>query len=102
MGGCASSRRAVGFQNVADAAFNQIRQYGRSSAAVIFHLLEAIETLAGVVRRRRDRVALQRHAKLIHRCCVDLMPDASDREDLDTRFARVMDALQAAEKASPK
>ena len=36
----------VTFERLVDRAFNQIRQYARSDAAVTIHLLEAIATIA--------------------------------------------------------
>ncbi|MCT7951645.1 DUF2254 domain-containing protein [Ancylothrix sp. C2] len=36
----------VTFSGVIDAAFNQIRQYGSTSVAVMIHFLEAIATIA--------------------------------------------------------
>ena len=55
------------FPDVTDAAFNQIRQYGRSSTAVTIRLLETIAEIAGCVHRPEDRAALLRHAKMIAR-----------------------------------
>ena len=87
--------RAVSFSDVADAAFNQIRQYGSGSASVMIHMLEAVATVSHVVRRPADRVALARHARLIRRACERSMPEAADRMDVDVRFARVMEVLGA-------
>ncbi len=85
--------RAVSFSDVADAAFNQIRQYGRSSASVMIHMLEAVAKVSHVARRPADRVALARHARLIRRACNHSVPEAADRMDVEVRFARVMEVL---------
>ncbi len=87
--------RAVSFSDVADAAFNQIRQYGSSSASVMIHMLEAVATVSHVARRPADRAALARHARLIRHACDRSMPEAADRMDVDVRFARVMEVLGA-------
>ncbi|MFO7593387.1 MAG: DUF2254 domain-containing protein [Pseudomonadota bacterium] len=55
------------FPDVTDAAFNQIRQYSRSSTAVTIRLLETITEVARYAHRPEDRVALLRHAKMIAR-----------------------------------
>ena len=54
---------AVTFPEIVDAAFNQIRQSARSSAAVTIRLLETIAVIAGAAHRPEDRAALRRHAE---------------------------------------
>jgi len=44
------------FPEIIDAAFNQIRQYGRSSAAVTIRLLETIAMTAGFTHRPEERM----------------------------------------------
>jgi uncharacterized membrane protein len=68
------------FPDVTDAAFNQIRQYGRSSTAVTIRLLETIAEVAGSVHRPEDRAALLRHAKMIARGARDGLPEDEDRQ----------------------
>ncbi|MGI8842411.1 MAG: DUF2254 domain-containing protein, partial [Gemmatimonadaceae bacterium] len=55
------------FTDFADAALNQVRQYGRSSAAVTIRMLETIAVVAESARRPDDRAALRRHAEMIAR-----------------------------------
>lgn len=74
------------FPDVTDAAFNQIRQYGRSSTAVTIRLLETIATVAGSVHRSEDRAALLRHAKMIARGARDGLPEDEDRQTVEERF----------------
>lgn len=74
------------FPDVTDAAFNQIRQYGRSSAAVTIRLLETIAEVAGSVHRSEDRVALLRHAKMIARRADGGLPEDEDRREVEERF----------------
>ncbi len=85
--------RGVSFADVVDAAFNQIRQYGRTSASVMIHMLDAVAAVSYVVRRPSDRIALERHAKLIRRACDEGLPDPSDRMDVEARYAGVMEIL---------
>ena len=59
---------AARFPDVLNAAFNQIRQSGRSSAAIIIRLLEVIADLVTVVSQPDARAALLRHAEMIVRC----------------------------------
>jgi len=74
------------FPDVTDAAFNQIREYGRSSAAVTIRLLETIAVVAGSVHRPEDRIALLRHAKMIARGAGGGLPEAEDRQEVEKRF----------------
>jgi len=74
------------FPDVTDAAFNQIRQYGRSSTAVTIRLLETIAEVAGSVHRPEDRAALLRHAKMIVRGASGGLPEDEDRQEVRERF----------------
>jgi len=74
------------FPDVADAAFNQIRQYGRSSAAVTIRLLETIAEVAGSAHRPEDRAALLRHAKMIARGARGGLLEDEDRQEVEKRF----------------
>jgi len=74
------------FPDVTDAAFNQIRQYGRSSSAVTIRLLETIAEVGGSVHRPEDRAALLRHAKMIARGARGGLPEDEDRQEVEERF----------------
>jgi uncharacterized membrane protein len=74
------------FAAITDAGFNQIRQYGRSSAAVTIRLLETIIEVARFVYRPEDRAALLRHAKMIVRGARDGLPEGEDRQEVEERF----------------
>jgi uncharacterized membrane protein len=74
------------FAAITDAGFNQIRQYGRSSAAVTIRLLETITEIARFVYRPEDRAALLRHAKMIVGGARDGLPEDEDRQEVEERF----------------
>ncbi len=74
------------FPEVTDTAFNQIRQYGRSSAAVTIRLLETIAVVAGSVHRPEDRAALLRHARMIARGAHCGLPEGEDRQEVEGRY----------------
>jgi uncharacterized membrane protein len=77
------------FPDVTDAAFNQIRQYGRSSTAVTIRLLETIAEVAGSAHRPEDRAALLRHAKMIARGASDGLLEDEDRQVVEEHFQSV-------------
>lgn len=81
------------FPDVTDAAFNQIRQYGRSSTAVTIRLLETIAEVAGSVHRPEDRAALLRHAKMIARGARDGLLEDEDRQVVEEHFQSVNQLL---------
>ena len=81
------------FPEVTDAAFNQIRQYGRSSTAVTIRLLETIAEVAVFVHRPEDRVSLLRHAKMIVRGARGGLPEDEDLKKVDERFQSVNQLL---------
>ena len=74
------------FPDVADVAFNQIRQYGRTSTAVTIRMLETIAEIAGFVHRPEDRAALLRHAEMIARGAREGLPEEKDRQEVEERF----------------
>jgi len=86
------------FGSIADSAFNQIRQYGRSSPAVLIRMLETLTNIANHAGREDERLALARHANLIHRASCQAVPEEADRKDVDERFEAVRKALQTKDK----
>jgi uncharacterized membrane protein len=81
------------FPDVTDTAFNQIRQYGRSSTAVTIRLLETIAVVAGSVQRSENRAALLRHARMIARGAAGGLPEEEDRLEVEERFQLVNQLL---------
>ena len=87
----------ISFSDVTDAAFNQIRQYGRSSAGVTIRLLEIIANIATCVKRDEDRQALIRHAEMIMRGSEVGLPEHLDRKDVKERYQIAVRALSIKE-----
>ncbi|MEO6065957.1 MAG: DUF2254 domain-containing protein [Lysobacterales bacterium] len=82
------------FSDVADTAFDQIRQYAASSAAVSIRLLEMIAVVADFAKRSDDRAALRRHAEMIARGSLEGLPEKEDRRAVETRFLAAMQSLE--------
>lgn len=85
---------ATAFSDLADAAFGQIRQYARSSAAVTIRLLETIAVVGDFTHRSEDRAALRRQAEMIVRGSLEGLPEKEDRQVVETRFLAAMQSLQ--------
>jgi uncharacterized membrane protein len=87
----------VCFSDVLDAAFNQIRQYGRDSVAVTIRMLEAFECIARQVQRPEDRAAVRDHANMILRLG-DAFDEAHDQRQVQDRHDRVTALLDGKSK----
>ena len=70
---------APSFADVADTAFNQIRQHARASAAVTIRLLETIREIASFARQEEQREALLRHADMVERGSRNGLSEENDR-----------------------
>lgn len=77
------------FSGIVDSAFNQIRQYARSSTAVTLRLLETIAVVAEFSERTEDRTTLLRHADMIVHGAADGLPEEQDRRAVEERFSVV-------------
>jgi len=76
----------VTFAEITDAAFNQIRQYGRSSVAVTIRMLETISVIAEFAHRPEERAALFRHAEMIARGAREGLPEVEDRGVVEAAY----------------
>jgi uncharacterized membrane protein len=86
--------KSVNFSGIVNAAFDPIRQYGRSSAPVTIRLLEAISMIVRCAGREKDRKALLEQALMIERGSHDGLSEERDRADVAQRFSSVNEALQ--------
>jgi uncharacterized membrane protein len=85
--------KGTAFADVADTAFNPIRQYGRSSALVTIRLLTTLGVIAEHVRREADRQALVRHALMIERASRDALAEQAERNAVEERYWSVLKLL---------
>ncbi|REK17555.1 MAG: DUF2254 domain-containing protein [Planctomycetota bacterium] len=82
----------IAFVEVIDAAFNQIRQYGKESVGVTLRALEALAVVADKVWRQEDRDAVYRHAQMIARNG-DHFRERHDVDAVTRRLERVQENL---------
>lgn len=82
------------FGTLLEAAFDPIRQYGRSSAPVTVRLLDSIGRIARHAKRAGDRAALLEQAKLIARGSHDGLPEEADRARVEEHFRRAIQELR--------
>ena len=76
----------VTFEGLVETSFNQIRQYGRSSAAVTIRLLETIAVIATHADTQTEREALRQQAKMIKQGSDKAIPEEHDRQDVEERY----------------
>ena len=86
--------KPVTWAGVTDQAFNEIRQYGRTSAAVTIRLLDTIALIAKRVAGDEARAALLRQAAMIERGSHEGLAEEQDRADVRERYQAVLEALQ--------
>lgn len=90
------------FTGALNAAFNQIRQYGRSSAAVLIRLLETLTVIAGHARDPEQRQAVLRQAAMVERAGRESLPEENDREDVQERYRVLLEAVEQGGKPVPR
>lgn len=81
------------FNTLSNTAFNQIRQYGRSSVSVSLRMLSTITTLADRIQRPEDRDALLRHARLVRDDALENQLNEWDREQIVQRYQEAVRRL---------
>lgn len=84
----------VTFAGIMDDAFNPIRQYARSDAAVTIHLLEAIARIAQYTHNPEYLAILRRHADMIERGGKEGLPEPQDCQDLQEKYLSVIQAVE--------
>ena len=80
--------KRVGFEGVADVAFNQIRQNGAQHPAVMIRMLDTIAAVAQGVSHAPYRAVLLRHATEIHAAATTAAREPVDLADIEARFHR--------------
>ncbi len=81
------------FEDLMNSAFNQIRQYGRTSVSVTIRLLESLIVIASNTNRDIDKQSIRQHAEMIKRGSDEALPEELDRKDVDQRYTQLMDML---------
>jgi len=83
----------VKLDGIVEAAFNQIRQYGRSNADVSIRLLEGLAIIAARVSRHDQIQSIIRQIDMIKRASDDSIPEPNDRYDIEERYQLVLRIL---------
>lgn len=70
------------FADLLEAAFDEIREYGRQSGVVMRHLLNALIDLAQICTRIEDKRALDAYSDRLEEDCEKFIEDSFDRDDI--------------------
>lgn len=84
----------VSFEELADCAFNQIRQYGNSDAAVTTRLLEAITRISSYTDNHEYQKVLRHHADMILQDSRDGLSQEQDFKNVQKRYQVLIKSLE--------
>ncbi len=82
------------YSGIVNAAFDNIRQYGRTSVAVNLRLLEMLSIICRQSCRNEQRMALRRQAEMILRACREVLLEQNDMEDIYQRYQILITAME--------
>ncbi len=82
------------FQNLADTAFDPIRQDACDNVAVSIRLLESLTMLAACAPTAVERAVLERHGRLVSLDALRATSNHNDRRDIEARSAALQAALE--------
>lgn len=84
----------ITFSQMADAAFNQIRDYGHSSAAVTLRLMHTLEVVSSCARTPEQRRSLLHHAARTEQGSQTGLLDAFSREQVSAYYRKLAQLLE--------
>lgn len=73
------------FEGMLNAAFNQIRQFGKGSPAVMIRLMEALATIQQFAKNAHQKQAIQRQVDMVMRAARSSFDEENDLMDLEKR-----------------
>jgi uncharacterized membrane protein len=77
------------FSGMMDAAFNQIRQYGKDSPSVIIRLMDALVTIDQFAQNSEHQNAVERHSQMVLNTAEKFFTDKNDLNDLKERYEKI-------------
>lgn len=74
------------FSGMLNAAFNQIRQYGKGSPSVLIRLMEAMNTISTFAKNKKQQEFIVQHAEMIMNAAEKAFSEKRDLEDMKERY----------------
>jgi uncharacterized membrane protein len=89
----------VRFDELVDAAFDQIRHYGRDNLVVMGRLLDTLARVGEATAGEWQHAPLLRQAQLAYEGSLDALPTGGDRERLTDRYQATLERIVQLERA---
>ena len=89
--------QSVTYGELVDTAFDQIRQYGRTSVGVTIRLLETIAVIAAHVQTDDQRAALRRQATMVRHGASTGVLEAMDRHVIEEQYQLALTMLNGSQ-----
>ncbi|MDW7773599.1 MAG: DUF2254 domain-containing protein [Desulfobulbaceae bacterium] len=86
----------VTYSGILDAAFNQIRQYGRGNVDILIRLMEILHVVSLTTNERERLESVRRHGNMVYRASLEAVPEKDDRGDVDDRYQTLKERLDTA------
>ncbi|GAB3645830.1 hypothetical protein GCM10028791_04730 [Echinicola sediminis] len=78
--------KVISFDGVVSVAFNQIRQYGQHSPAVLIRLMDAMVTIFTMAKKKHHQQIISEHAEMILMAGKEHFGERNDFQDLKERY----------------
>ncbi|WP_143962515.1 DUF2254 domain-containing protein [Litoribacter populi] len=82
--------KCLNFAGIVDAAFNQVRQYGKDNPAVLIRLMEGLSIVNQFIKTKDRETIILKHAHMTMRAGEGSFTEAEDLKDLRGRYNRVL------------
>lgn len=92
--------KPVTFLGIINSAFDQLRQYGKTSVAVSVRLMEALTRIAEQVTNQEQLDAVKRQADMVIRASDRSLSEQNDMTDMKQRYQECLDALSQSQSMS--
>ncbi len=86
--------KGVSFESLLSESFNQIRSSANGNVAIILHMLDSFQTLAGLTTRTQRRRALLEQVQLIAELAERTVKSIYDYDRINTRLAQLNEMLE--------
>lgn len=87
----------VRFEELIDAAFDQIRTYGRDNLVVIMRLLDVLALVGAAAGEDGRRTPVIRQARLAYEGSMPALPTDADRQTLEEHYRRALSSVRRSE-----
>jgi uncharacterized membrane protein len=84
--------RPLTYEGILDAAFNQIRQFGKAVPSVAVRLMEALIVIDQFAKTQQHKYVIRKHARMVLNMAEKSFEEPNDLEDLKKRSRQILAA----------